>query len=886
MMRPIACCLAAALVAAGCAGTDGGDGSDGGGAGFGGEGGGGGEAGFGGEGGFGGGGGQGGIPSGNQRPELRRIGDREAPVGSQLEIRLDASDPEGRPLQYNVRSSLPEGAKFDKVEGVFTWTPTPEQEGIIVLITFEVSDGELKDQETIQISVVPAGQGNSPPVLEEIGDQPLVAGRLFELQLVATDRNGDPVTYSMRGDELPGAMLDANTGHFSWTPGLELAGQSYRVTFVASDGQAEATAEVKLVISREGEQQNLPPRITPIDDREVRVGEMVRLVVTAEDDDPGSLTFGVAGALPEGASFDADSATFTWTPRADQVNQAFPVVFQVSDGEFRAVERVTFQVLPGQGGNGGNCQPDAREGAEPIALQSGQTLDGLSICPVSDIDRFTFMARAGETYVVTVQFDHDLGDIDVRVLDPNGAPAGGSTGLDDVERVERRAMVAGQYTIEVYTASNPNPAYSISLEIRAGQPMGCMDDALDNGGGNDTAQTAADLRAAVGQQLQICADDPDYYAVDLMAGARFVVRARFSHRSGDLDMALTHQELRFTASSSSDDEAITLDPVPRSGRYVLHVYGFQGAENAYRLEVEEGAPPMCAADRVEPNDTHGNAEPFRPELYTRLTWCGDDDWYKTEVAADQRLEVFISYDGAAPQMEAFTAANQRVAGQSYGVAQGGGCRAGRAGCRLLVAAGSGGFTHYVVRGGQVGQEYDLSVRVERGQQGPACSAQNEVCPEDEVCDYETGTCVTAFCDARGAGCTADYECYQEWCVGFCGDGGTCTNPSHVCKILDGLDNCAVPGPGALGAACVDFSDCAGANDCLTEGAAGFPGGYCSRLCERDADCPGGACGMHDGVRICGKTCQNDGQCRGGYGCNVKARAAGGTVMMCTPGFEI
>ncbi|MEE2645400.1 MAG: hypothetical protein VYD19_10740, partial [Myxococcota bacterium] len=103
----------------------------------------------GGAGGIGGSGGAGGGVPETGRPRLERIGDKVIGVGETLELQLVASDAEGDPLFFNLRSPLPEGAKFDKLAGLFTWTPFATQAGSRVLLTFEVSDGELSAQETI-----------------------------------------------------------------------------------------------------------------------------------------------------------------------------------------------------------------------------------------------------------------------------------------------------------------------------------------------------------------------------------------------------------------------------------------------------------------------------------------------------------------------------------------------------------------------------------------------------------------------------------------------------------------------------------------------------------------------------------------------------------------
>ena len=831
----------------------------------------------------------GGGPGGNQRPELKRIGDRTAPVGEQLLIQLQATDPEGDPLSYNVRSSLPEGAKFEKATGEFTWTPSPSQDGTLVLITFEVSDGTLKDQETIQITVVPAGQGgNQPPRFDELGDQVLTAGRPFSLQLEATDANGDPLTFRYEGDMLPGATLDEASGLFAWTPSVDLAGNNFNVSFIVTDGQADDRADVVLAVREDGggvNPGNLPPRIRPIDDRQVRVGEMITLVVEADDDDPASLTFAVAGPLPEGAAFDAASATFRWTPSPGQAEQAFGVVFQVSDGEFRAVERVSFQVIAG---DARMCTPDGID--QPVELVPNTPTVGTTICPDGDRDEFDFDLAVGQRFVVGLTFVHADGDVDLIVNGPNGDQIGFSAGVLDSEVVQGTAEVAGTYTARVYAVAGATNAYSLELAVNNNPPPACADDAFDGGGGNDTAQDAADLRAAVGGDLQICSNDVDFYAIELQAGARVTLRALFRHADGDIDVRVTGPGgYTGRANSSTDDEEIFLDPVPATGLYTIEVFGFSGAQNSYRLELdEEGAAP-CTADRVEPNDTIGDAEPFRADLFTNLTWCGDPDWYKTDVPAGQTLLVYLSFDGARPpQVTAYRPNSARIEGQSYSVEMvSNQCRANRAGCRVLrVPNAPGGFIHYEVNQGTHGQGYDLNVNIDAGAPGGACAVANQTCDDLSVCDYATGDCADAFCDLAGVGCPNTYTCEREWCVEACQAGNTCRHPDHTCKDLARGRFCGLTGAGQVGGDCYDFTDCAGALDCLGP-SVDVPDGYCTRACVADADCGAGAqCARFDDGNYCSQPCQIGNECRDGYGCNTKPRVGGGSGTYCTPGFEI
>ena len=542
-------CACSIVLALGCAEGDGGGDEDGGG-GVGGGGAMGGSGGNGGNGGNGGGGGGlggagGGPDGGNRRPELKRIGDREAPVGAALEIRLEATDADNDPVQFNVRSSLPDEAKFDKIDGVFTWTPTQAQEGTIVLITFEATDGSLKDQETIQISVVGAGQTqNRPPEFEEVSDQILRAGQPFELQLVATDPNGDELTFSFESDTpLDGATLDASDGTFRWTPPAENSPESVSVTFIVADKEQDDSINVKLVIRAGGgdvdPEENLPPRIRQIGDREARVGERLEIQVEAEDDDPASLQFAIAGVAPPGSEFDRVTALFSWTPANEHVNQAFPVVFQVSDGEFRAIERVTIQVVGGgdvvDPENPDECPPDDGEANEPVALQDGMTLVDRSLCPAADRDIYDVNVGPNSSFTVTVAFAHASGDIDLEIF--SGAMrVGRSASPTDNEMATVAAPDGGAFRVEVFgfrDATNPEYTIALAVEEDLPPPVDCQDDNLNN----HAEGASAPLRDNLGRDLQICSEVQDFFHVDLDAGTNVTIEALFTHGMGaDIDM--------------------------------------------------------------------------------------------------------------------------------------------------------------------------------------------------------------------------------------------------------------------------------------------------------------------------------------------------------------
>ncbi|WP_082107641.1 disaggregatase related repeat-containing protein [Methanosarcina sp. 1.H.A.2.2] len=105
----------------------------------------------------------------NQAPVINSIPDVSVEAGKSLTFTVSASDADGDSLAYSA-SGTPSGATFDSKSGFFSWTPAAGQEGTYS-VTFEVSDGKLKDSATAAISVV--AQENSSPAAEEVYDNRL-----------------------------------------------------------------------------------------------------------------------------------------------------------------------------------------------------------------------------------------------------------------------------------------------------------------------------------------------------------------------------------------------------------------------------------------------------------------------------------------------------------------------------------------------------------------------------------------------------------------------------------------------------------------------------------------------------------------------------------------
>jgi adhesin HecA-like repeat protein len=87
-----------------------------------------------------------------------------------------------------------------------------------------------------------------------------------------------------------------------------------------------------------------PPILNSIGNKTVNEGSLLSFTISATDPDGDSLTYS-ASNLPSGASFNASTRTFSWTPGFTQAGSYTSVHFQVSDGSLTDSEDITFTVV-------------------------------------------------------------------------------------------------------------------------------------------------------------------------------------------------------------------------------------------------------------------------------------------------------------------------------------------------------------------------------------------------------------------------------------------------------------------------------------------------------------------------------------------------------------
>ena len=247
----------------------------------------------------------------------------------------DADDPVAS-LVFTA-ANVPTGAAF--TGNTFTWTPTFDQAGSYT-VTFTVVDpmGGTKTQDVV-ITVTNTNRAPSL-VLNPASPYTVAENTNLNFTLVGTDADGDVMIYS--AVNMPtGATLDATTGVFAWVPTFEQAG-SFTVTFTVTDDEDASSAGVDAVITVTS--TNRAPQITLTPAGPYTLAENVALEIAAAgtDADMDALTLSTS-TLPTGATFNAATGAFAWTPTYLQAG-TYSVTFYVTDGILNDSTVVTITV--------------------------------------------------------------------------------------------------------------------------------------------------------------------------------------------------------------------------------------------------------------------------------------------------------------------------------------------------------------------------------------------------------------------------------------------------------------------------------------------------------------------------------------------------------------
>ena len=269
----------------------------------------------------------------NAPPALANPGDQTNAEGDAVSLQLAAGDVDGDALTYSA-SGLPPGLFIEPATGLVTGTLGFDAAGVYG-VSVVVSDGH-GGTATASFNWAVTNV-NRPPTALSFG-QMLAEDTPQPLTLSGVDPDGDALTFVVTAQPAHGT-LSGDGASLTYTPAPNYNGPDSFV-YTASDGALTSeAATVSLVVTPVAD----PPVLASVGDQTVAEGALLMFTLTGSDPDGDTLTYG-SSALPAGASLDASSGVFNWTPDFEQAG-SYTVTFTVADPSgLSASETVTLTV--------------------------------------------------------------------------------------------------------------------------------------------------------------------------------------------------------------------------------------------------------------------------------------------------------------------------------------------------------------------------------------------------------------------------------------------------------------------------------------------------------------------------------------------------------------
>ncbi|WP_417532048.1 putative Ig domain-containing protein [Marinobacter lipolyticus] len=258
----------------------------------------------------------------NEVPEISSIPTSPAFVGEEYQYDVIARDADGDALTYTLEAA-PSGMTLNST-GQVRWTPTSDQVAAHA-VRIRVSDGKAYATQSFTLDAVEASDNSYPDITSRPNTQ-AVAGETYQYQLVATDADGDELTYGAMVQP-DGMQVDAS-GLVTWTPTLDQIG-IHDVSYFADDGKGRTLQNTSIKVQEEPLPLSATLLVTP---DSVNAGDTVTIDI---------FTGGGRGEISQSVDVDGQPLTLnpygraTWTASG---TGRHTVTATVSDAETTVTE--------------------------------------------------------------------------------------------------------------------------------------------------------------------------------------------------------------------------------------------------------------------------------------------------------------------------------------------------------------------------------------------------------------------------------------------------------------------------------------------------------------------------------------------------------------------
>ncbi len=292
------------------------------------------------------------------------------------------------------------------------------------------------------------------------------------------------------------------------------------------------------------------------------------------------------------------------------------------------------------------CPSDSLEPNDSIAMAPfiGTGDYTLTVCP-GDQEWLKVSANEGETLILNLSFQHQYGDLDIRLYDATQTLVGQSDTATSEENILYNAKKTGVFYVQVYGYQGSHNTGKLNIQ-RVPTNSLCVPDMFSP---NQVLSSAMLLPEDVYLDLSICPGKDDWFRLDVNSGERVNIAVAPSYQSDlqlEIQMFQDGEGKYPLGTTTSEDGLIQIEsPSLKEGPVWWRVFTPGNVTFNYDMGFYVLDPPgFCQDDRFSPTTTPSSALELSNEIgfVTRLKICpGGEDWFKINGEAFNELYVYV-----------------------------------------------------------------------------------------------------------------------------------------------------------------------------------------------------------------------------------------------------
>ena len=248
-----------------------------------------------------------------------------------------ATDADSDNLTYAIKDNAANGTVIVNADGSYSYTPDTDFNGEDSF-TYTIDDGQ--GGMTTQTATITVAAVNDAPVAEDSSistDEDTVA----KGQLVATDIDGDDLTFALDTDANNGTVVVNADGSYSYTPNDNFNG-SDSFTYTITDGTETITQTATITVAS----VNDLPVSTDSSSSTNEDAEATGTLATATDADGDELTYALKDTAVNGTVIVNADGSYSYTPNAN-FNGSDSFIYSIDDGQGGVItQTATIDVAP------------------------------------------------------------------------------------------------------------------------------------------------------------------------------------------------------------------------------------------------------------------------------------------------------------------------------------------------------------------------------------------------------------------------------------------------------------------------------------------------------------------------------------------------------------